>query len=147
MEIEEVLKRLHNDYKKRPSLGCADRASILYHFMKSKGLKAEIKAFYFEDDPNAVHWVVIIDNKVYDSNEEDTKNPLDCQLYEENKQKIKSYVKCNWKSWEELSMDKNYFIDYLWKYLARFDADFQTEIRSLINKEYYAYIKKHPGIG
>jgi len=143
MEIKTVLKKLYKTYKKGDSdLGCVSRANMLYYFMRNQGLNPKLKLFSFKNDGGEriilSHCIVILNNMVYDTNLDETQNPIEISKYEEVNKKQNPQLNL---IWEEFLSDK-YPIDLVWNYLPKCDEDLQKEIRSLIKEKYKNYLKK-----
>ncbi len=148
MEISRALKELHEAYKDgNPSLGYVSRASILHYIMKYRGLDPERKLFSFKDNQGnrviGLHCIVLLNGSVYDTNIEESKNPIEFEVYTKMKKESSPKLELVWENWTD-SHDKNNPIDFLWNYSARFNEGFKNEVRLMMEKEYEGYLEKNP---
>ncbi len=149
MEINIAMMKLHDEYKKGdPRLGCVDRAHILYHIMKKKDLNPERKLFSFQNDQGKKiilsHCVIVESGMIYDANLEGWQNPIEFSKYDEMKRGLHPNLNLVWVDWEESQSSKNYFVDWLWDYLASVDEELMNEVKPLIEAEYNAYLDRFP---
>lgn len=146
MEIEECVDRLHLAFEKGDSsLGCVSRASLLSCFMKNKGLKPQIKQFYFTGKDgkkiSSTHCVVLCNGNIYDTNLSASENPVSLGDYEEMIKKSDRHL-----VWVDLNRANNP-IDFVWHYLCKgCDEELQKEIKPLMQEEYEAYLEKYPHV-
>src|SRR3989344_6466245 len=123
MEIMQVVEILHKDYERNRAEGCLDRAIILFCAMKNNGLNPKIEHFYYKqvDGKEYTHHFVVLENEVYDCNEEVTPT----YVLEYKKRKERSHPELRWGNSNTLIRD-NYLVSDLLFYSERFDEAFRN---------------------
>jgi len=153
MKISTSMKKLYEAYNKGDhSLGCVSRACILCYIMESKGLNPKKKLFSFKDsEGNKVvrnHCIVLFNGKVYDTNIEESQNPMEFNKYEEMKKMEHSELNLVWEDWEKSKTSQDYTIQDLWEYVLKpeFDEASKKELRALMEEDIQKYLKDRPHI-